>query len=274
VAKKQADCIQWFKHALFARRVNNRLIEEGFEAFKLVDYANPDRSADSLITEKLTYFSKGQPDSLKYWKEKESLQVNITKLLPDELTKKDMISASNQPGLYNWALKGDKILVVYSPNGKFPDFKRLNNIGNLNFILDKTSNKELTLVNFAEPALFNKNGVVVNPNSMQMLGVWAKNRVADILPETYEPSTDENAPVVASSDTAIKKIAANLNSVIKALPVEKVYLQTDREFICRGTGFGLKLTRCPVPTTAFQNWAGYSIASCLITMIHWLQRVC
>ena len=87
----------------------------------------------------------------------------------------------------------DALLIIYDKNHRFPAIKTLQNLSTLNYILNKPGNNELTLIVFSDPyAFFDRQGGIINPNSLVFSGAWTRNRVGDLLPIDYEPSLNEN----------------------------------------------------------------------------------
>ena len=100
--------------------LNDRLEEEGFELLQLARYASSNRPADSIINARIKTFdvksnsSNYKPDSLSYWKKKLTLEKTFRKLFPFPLSKDDIISAANEPGIFALSCDNDELLVLYN----------------------------------------------------------------------------------------------------------------------------------------------------------------
>jgi hypothetical protein len=182
----------------FLRAVlNDQLDAEGFKVLRLTTYINPDRPSDSLIKAKIDWFNSAHfyqkdilnPDSLNYWKKKSRLPKIIRTLVPYPVNKADIISLTDQSGIFAFGCDSDKLLIDYDKSGRFPSAAQLNNINFLNYNLNKPDNREFSLVNFGTPyTFFDSNGGIINPYSLAFNGVWGKNRVTELLPTDYEPA--------------------------------------------------------------------------------------
>ncbi len=227
----------------FLRSVlNNNLDEDGFKALRLPIYANPDRPSDSLIQAKIKQFTfmhyykkdiktPGSADSLAFWKKRSGLPKMLQKLEPFPLNKEDIVTRTDQPGVFALGCDNDQVLVMYDKNHHFTGVHQLTNLGNLSYILNKPDNDELTLLRFNEPyTFFDSNGGISNPNSLVLSGAWVRNRVADLLPINYETTPDKNiyTDSLLKSDTVLRNTVGKLNTFSAALPAEKIYLHLDK----------------------------------------------
>jgi hypothetical protein len=99
-------------------------------------------------------------DSLKFY------HYQYQTLLPAPLSINDYAKLTDQSGEYALAFKGD----LYIGNNKIAKFLTG------------------TLLTFTEPCtFFDTNGIIINPKSVSINGTWADKRIADLLPEDYEP---------------------------------------------------------------------------------------
>ncbi len=233
----------------FLRSVmNDRLEEEGFRAYQLAVYANPERPPDSVIKAKIEKFSNpfflshpleqppgsfssvkrktnGFIDSLNLYKRKAKLPKSLETLMQFPLNKGDIISSTGQPGMFALGCDSDKLLIMYNKNHHFTQIKQLTDLNNLNYILNKRNDKELTLLNFNVPyALFDANGWLAYPNSLTLNGAWSADRVAALLPVNYEASQSKSAV----ADNLVQNIENKLNVFTANHTSEKVHLHLDR----------------------------------------------
>ncbi len=206
---------------------------EGFWVQRLAKYPNPQRPADSLIHVKINFFKKlrsegaDPQDSLSWWNKKAKLPKTIDKLLPAPLQKGEFVKPTDQRGLLALGLTRD----IYSLYINYDKYRLHNGHYELNTQpisnLSDPQNTKNTLVSFNTPyALFDRNGGLVNPNSLTFSGAWDRLRVAELLPLDYEPAKEVNK----IADNIISK----LNSFTVAHIPEKVYLQFDKPYYAAG----------------------------------------
>ena len=205
--------------------LNNTIDQQGFRALRLARYANPERPHDSLIEAKIQFYKKlegaGQRDSLSFWTKKSKLPKMVEKLTSLPLSKKAMIKPTNQPGLFalGFGRGKDGLFISYNKNHKFfTDWKPE--------YLNDNSNTENTLVDFDSLyVFFDRNGVAVNPNTLELTGVWGKKRVAELLPVDYEAPKTIDTPIekIAQKGIISKLETFSLNNI-----AERAYLQFDK----------------------------------------------
>ena len=216
----------------FLRAVlNDQLDEEGFRALRLATVATPGRASEDVIQANITRLehSHTNPDSLRYWKKQLAMPVTVQQLVPVPLTRADLVTTTNQPGIFALGNHSDPIFLMYDKNRRFTNIKQLADLNNLNYLIKKQGNKEFTLISFITPfTLFDNNGGIVNPNSLEYKGAWVVNRVANLLPINYEGEASKNANNEFKSDTVLKTAVNALNNYAAAKPVEKVYMHMDR----------------------------------------------
>ncbi len=220
----------------FLRSVlNDDITQEHFRALLIKRQANPARPNDSLIEAKIKFYQKSKgagindKDSLSFWTRKKKLPKIIESMSATPLHKDDIIKPTNQQGLF--ALSPGSIsnsfFISYNEGGHF-----YLNSKPTQLQMDDFRNNENTKVDFAaDYAFFDSNGWVTNPNSLVFSGVWARHRVAELLPVDYEPSDDE---IARQDSTFSNKIVAGLNKYNTTHITEKAYLQFDKPYYAAG----------------------------------------
>ncbi|MDR3694575.1 carboxypeptidase regulatory-like domain-containing protein [Mucilaginibacter sp.] len=211
--------------------LGNRLEEEGFRAQQLSIYANPERPADSLIELNIKRYkalktkTQVQRDSLTYWVKKSKLPKIFQKLMPYALDKEDLIKKTNVPGQYAIGCENDDVYVAYSQTHHY-------RITDNTEYLEKSINAETTLISFNAPfAFFYSNGVVINPYSITLRGVWGRERIAELLPVDYDTPKNDAVP---RDSTVIRRVAAKLNAYTAGHITEKAYLHFDKPYYAAG----------------------------------------
>jgi len=230
--------------------LNDALEDEGFQAFQLATYPNPDRLPDNILTDKLTKFEdpsyrksvenqsrsgcKGCIiDSLPFYKKMAKLPKTLQTLFPYTLNERDLVLSTPQPGLFALDCDGAAIIVEYDKNHHFTPAKRLQVLGNLDYSLNRAGNKRLTLISFKSPyLLFDTNGWTTDPNNVSISGAWGANRVADLLPVNYE--TQQNKSDIVRADTVFNVLKNKMETFATGNPVEKVHLHLDRPQYSQG----------------------------------------
>jgi hypothetical protein len=215
-----------FLRAALADQITN----EGFRALRIARYANPERPADSLIEAKIAFYKKLRSekadlhDSLSYWIKKSRLKKIIEKMDLLPLKKEDIIKPTDQQGLFaiGFGRKTDELFITYNKNQFF-------NLKTNELQLTNDGNKENTLVSFAAPyAFFDNNGNIIVPGSLVFTGVWARERMAELLPVDYEPQSTNNT----HDSVAVKNNNNQLSSTQpNALPAELIKLKTASDSI-------------------------------------------
>jgi hypothetical protein len=210
--------------------MSDRLAEEGFKVLRLAVYANPERPADSLIGAKIIQFSVKKSgtnhnnDSLSYWKKKAGLPKILNKLMPLPLTRADIIVSTGQPGVFALGGGRDGLLIDYNKTRHFAETRSVADLNNLNYLLNKPNNKELSLLSIqGSYALFDSNCWISNPNSVTFRGVLGLKRVADLLPVNYDVPQ-----YTVPADSVIKNIKNKIDSFAASHITEKVHLHLDR----------------------------------------------
>jgi hypothetical protein len=170
-----------FLRSIFANRVN----EEGFRVMKLIRKPNPNRPPDSMIRAKLLLFATnkqkpGWADSADTWRKKERLPKKTEYLIKTPLTINDFVLRTDNRSML--ALQyTDHLYVIYTR-------KKVNNTYNSVFQQPDMADYPTTVISLNKKyAVFDSNGVFIDPNSTVDEGAWGLNRVADLLPVDYVP---------------------------------------------------------------------------------------
>ncbi|HTE02355.1 MAG TPA: carboxypeptidase regulatory-like domain-containing protein [Mucilaginibacter sp.] len=216
---------------LLRSAIGNRMDEEGFRALRFATLPNPERPADSLINGRIKLYQKLQKDSskyrdsLSYWVRKSKLPVTVQKLFEKPLSLGEIIHTTPQKGIYAFGYKGDALNVSYSKSHSF-------HVNNNPYYLDGPTNKETTLVTFNDPyALFDRNGSLINPNSVSLRGYWSRGRIAGLLPVDYE---EPDAKQIAEDSTVAEKAITKLKVFSEQYVKEKAYLHFDKPYYAAG----------------------------------------
>ncbi|HEY9002053.1 MAG TPA: carboxypeptidase-like regulatory domain-containing protein [Mucilaginibacter sp.] len=178
----------------FRSVVSNRLNEEGFRVLQWAIYQNPERPPDSIINSKIKSFtklkntdSKKYNDSLKFWEKKKDLKKVLETLMDYPLSEEEIVKLTDQKDMYALGCDMDNLHITYNKDLHFSK-------KGLIYHLDEASNRESSVISFSKPyAFFDNNGIVLNINSISLSGVWARNRVAELLPYDYEPEVSSVA---------------------------------------------------------------------------------
>lgn len=202
--------------------LNDQIEGEGFQVLKIANIANPERPSDAIIAGKISEFKTlNKRDSLSYWTKKSKLPATVQKLMPSPLSKTDIIKSTGQKGIYALECSNCALFVAYNKNHRFRANWQPEH-------LDDPKNKETTLVifNTNNSALFDSNGRLLDPNSVQLSGAWANNRIAELLPLDYEgPKTI----IASSADSAIiTNVTGKLDAFAAGHIIEKAYLHLDK----------------------------------------------
>ncbi len=215
-----------FLRAVLADQITN----EGFRALRIARYANPERPEDSLIETKIAFYKKLRSgktdlhDSLSYWVKKSKLPKMIEKMDLLPLNKEEIIKPTDQQGLFaiGFGRKSDELIITYNKNQFF-------NLRTSELQLTSDGNKENTLISFAAPyAFFDNNGNIIVPGSLVFTGVWARERMAELLPVDYEPQSTNST----HDSVAVKNNNNQLSSTQpNALPAELLKLKTASDSI-------------------------------------------
>ncbi len=155
--KNRREVYQGSSMHFFRSVIANQLDNEGFRVLKLTRKINPDYLPKSNKPKIISELDKKKPLSIP-----------------------DFISRTNQRGLFALTFTD----CLYIVNTKKRDFFNSNNFdlppGAPNYAAS-------TLTLNDEHAFFDNNGVITDPASLVMEGVWGISRMADMLPLDYEP---------------------------------------------------------------------------------------
>ncbi|MGZ3822905.1 MAG: carboxypeptidase-like regulatory domain-containing protein, partial [Mucilaginibacter sp.] len=175
-----------FIHFLRAA-VSDKLEQEGFRVLQYANYYNPKRPPEDLITSKIKQFeilkSQGTKwsDSLTYWQKMSRLPGMLREVRHYPLNMRDLIKPVGEQNMYALGCDYDALHITYNKQGRFSKHVQTEN-------LDNIANTETTILSFSAPYIyFDGNGGVVNPDGKAFKGAWVKRRIAEFLPENYEP---------------------------------------------------------------------------------------
>jgi hypothetical protein len=221
----------------FKSALAGQIDEEGFRVLKIAEYPNPERPLDSLITKKIKFFGAQKSrypywrDSLSYWIKRSQLPLLVHKLIPQSLGTVDLITSTDQPELFKFGGPNEEYYVTYNINHRFSNPPRVSHD------LSDRYNTENTLIAFNSSfALISANGTAVNPFDMTFDGVWARSRVAELLPVDYTDGSLKALKISFSkSDSAtIYRNLKSLENYSNANPIEKIHLHLDRQLYLPG----------------------------------------
>ncbi|WP_235969856.1 carboxypeptidase-like regulatory domain-containing protein [Pedobacter planticolens] len=184
--------IQHFFKSLYA----NKVTEEGFVINKISAIPNPARKPDSLINASIKRLTSGPngltqvltfngADSLSYWlkQRKEPKEVNILNrndVLIDTLVK----SFNTDLKTMNYT---DALYIIYKNERESPAF---NSSGFKQTRPPDLTNYQISVIDILEPPVsFYANGGIFDPRSLLYKGFWAYEKVADLVPMDYIPTT-------------------------------------------------------------------------------------
>jgi hypothetical protein len=208
----------------FRAVADNRITEEGFKMQQLLELPNPDRPADAIITAKVKYFADAKPktsiirDSLNYWAKKSQLPKTQLTINDYPLSIDEVLKKTGQKGLYAISCDNDAILINYNKSRRFSKAK-------ISDLSDRYNNSISVLEFNKLYAFFNNSGWVTNIDDIMLAGVWAKKRVAELLPEDYEDATHIKPE---KGDSTLTSITTKTETFSSSHIAEKTYLHLDR----------------------------------------------
>lgn len=169
--------------------VNGNFDKDGFEMRILARRPNPQRPDEAIINKKLDKFAAGPRDSSRYWYDIYNLSKYDSKLYPDHIKPEQVVQRTPEEGLFALSFP-ESLYVIYTKKRETQEFKDIYRP------LDMP-NYEVSVITLFKPfyILFDKNGAVVSLHSDMFEGTWSKNKVAELLPVDYTPSTE---PVTAT----------------------------------------------------------------------------
>ncbi len=166
-----------FYRALYQQHLQ----EEGFVIRQLQRKPNPKRLPEELIQKKYAQFNKSNNrDSVNYWNAKAQEPRFIENLIKQPLRPEDVLRKTDQEGLFALTFP-DLLYVVYTKKSD-PD-----NRDNVYRPLDLESNATSIITLYSPYAVFDRNGVVISPQSTLYEGDWANDKLAELLPVDYTP---------------------------------------------------------------------------------------
>ena len=150
--------------------INKNIKQEGFTVFRMTRQPNTKRPSDSLIKRKIDLYTPLTKtgifeDSLQYWRNKLQLPKFKQQIFKDTLDVSAFVKVTQKPDVY--ALQYPDCLYI-----TYEDRRLVHH----------------TIVTIKDAyALFDNNGILLNPGSYTLEGYWAGHRLADLLPVDYEP---------------------------------------------------------------------------------------
>jgi hypothetical protein len=153
---------------------------------KLVRKINPARPPDSLLRVKMRKFAAGVSahpgwqDSLQYYGNKLSLPKILEYLIAKPLIAADFFKITGKPDILALYYT-DYLYVIYTKRNRDPRSTRVYHP------LDMPDNPTSIIGLNTKFALFDGNGIFIDPNSTVFEGEWGKSGTADLLPVDYEP---------------------------------------------------------------------------------------
>jgi hypothetical protein len=179
----------------FLRALQNKRLED--EGFRVLQFSNPQRRSNKKIN----------PTLMNY-----------------PLSEDEMVSKTDQPGIFALGCDFDSFHITYNEDHRFPKRGQMN-------IIDNPGNREVTILNFNTPyALFDHNGAWLDPNSISYRGAWGNSRVAELLPVDY---TLFNTPGI-NDQPGIANIINKLKDYNSSYIAEKAYLHFDKPYYATG----------------------------------------
>jgi hypothetical protein len=166
-----------FYRSLYA----DKLTEAGFKISRLRRYVNPERPADEVISHKIKTFSQlRMADSANYWINKANMSRYYNESIDKvPLMQYEIFSRDTQQGLFDLHFI-NYLYVVYT--------KKTDDVYNKDIYRPMDMpNYAVSVVTLSEPyVVFDLNGIVVNGSPLYE-GVWATQRLSDLLPVDYVP---------------------------------------------------------------------------------------
>ena len=194
--------------------------------------------------------------------QKGKLPKTLQTLMHFPLNAEEIIRPTDQPGIYALGCENDDLHITYNKNHHFSKTGLLNR-------LDDPDNTEITILNFNAPyTFFDRNGGIIDPNSVSFTGTWGNDRVAELLPVDYEPPQSKNTVAGVTllnsltstqhsplTDSLLKITTIN-DSDIKNLSAEKLYLQFDKPYYAVGDTIWFKAYLFHAPTMSLSAKSG------------------
>lgn len=171
-----------FLRSVIANQVN----EEGFKVLRLIKKANTERPPDSLIRVKFRMYTKvpspaGYKDSAAYWRKKMELPKILQYLVTKPLALQDYIKLTDNKDLFAMAFDYYPYIMYTKKRDENPNSGVYRPLDVPNYLTTI-----VTLKN--KQAIFDRNGIFIDPASTLFEGAWAISAVADLLPVDYDPA--------------------------------------------------------------------------------------
>ena len=184
---KPAQQKKWMKNRLntymyssmhFLRSViNHRYQEEGFKVFKIIRKLNPARPADSILEARMITFANHPElqDSLKRYQELYKLPPMTEYLINTPLSEQNF-ARPIQDNMMELSYS-DHLYVIYAPG-----MTRQLHI-NIDHPTENNTTYPSSVVSLnAKEAIFDANGILIDPSRVTFEGDWGLSGVADLLP--------------------------------------------------------------------------------------------
>jgi hypothetical protein len=182
--------IQHFFKSLYANRVN----EEGFVINKLGTIPNPGRKPDSLINATIKRLISAQngiaitfnsSDSLSYWVKQRNESKVINTLNRGDVLVDTLVKSFNADlKMMNYK---DALYIIYKNELETPSY---NASGFKQSRPPDLGNYQISVIDLLEPPVrFYANGGIFDPRSLLYKGYLAYEKVADLVPMDYIPTT-------------------------------------------------------------------------------------
>lgn len=188
--KRRLDVYQGSDMHFFRSIFADQLAQEGFRVLRLIKKPNPERPSDSLIRAKLRLFAlnarshPGWKDSADYWNKKRQLPKILEYLVKQPRPLNDFVARTDIRTML--ALKfTDYLYLIYTKK------RSIENNSKVYHPVDMPDYPTTVIQLNTAFAVFDSNGIVVDPTSITFEGAWGLNRVADMLPIDYEPVADK-----------------------------------------------------------------------------------
>jgi len=165
---------------------DNQLEQEGFKVLKLIRKTNTVRPPEELIRTKLRMFGLGiadnpkLKDSVDYWSGKAQLPRVIEYLVTTPLNTNDFVEHTDVKDMLALSYT-DYLYVMYT--------KKHTKLGDVHVYhpTDMPDYATTVVALNQKYAVFDRNGIFINPSSTTYEGAWGQNAVAELLPVDYMP---------------------------------------------------------------------------------------
>ncbi|HEX3384415.1 MAG TPA: carboxypeptidase-like regulatory domain-containing protein, partial [Mucilaginibacter sp.] len=209
----------------FRAAIADKLDENNFRVQKLEEVPNAQRLPDSLITARINYFNttgNRNRDSLAYWTGQSKLPRTSTILGKEALHKREIIGRSGSFNQYFLECNNCGLIVAYNKNHHF----HINEGKESLYSIDNTDN---TFIRFNSPqVLVYSMGELADPYELGYTGVWGRYRMAELLPQDFEPLHSMELR------TGAEQLLTKLDSFSGTHRNEKAYLQFDKPYYAAG----------------------------------------